>query len=163
MSDSNQYFPLENLVGPKTNRLKVYQPDDTPAIPSYVTNFPILSDVDGPHPPTIFKLKYKTPLPVSKTLRFDACADNPLFRPNSYRGRRRVHAFQLAAKYREKPIYQWTKWFTEAETSRLGSIFLLLQIFCQGIGSHYADKESHWFQVNDEVHQEIETELENIR
>jgi hypothetical protein len=149
-------------IGTKTNRLIVYSPDDT-CNDNYDTPFPKLEPVNGAIHPEQFDHNRRTTLPAATIQEFDACSPFFEYRRNSYRGRRRTHAYQLAAKYRNSDVHIFEKWFTSDDQVKLSKLLDLLSAYVQGLRVSYIGTDEIFYQVNKKLDERITSRLMHIR
>ena len=160
---SNPQYQVKELpfLSGRTNALIQYLPDA--GVSYQYTVQPILKPVNGPMAPEQFNQRDRERLEAAPVFEHDACADFPEYRRNSLRGRRRSHALQLAADYRQKPVYQFKKWFTNRDQGFLEEILDLIRAFCQGLRVSFSDKNIVWYEVNTKILKELKRELTKIR
>ena len=149
-------------VGTKTNRLIIHSPEDE-CNDNYDTPFPKLEPVNGAIPPDQLKGDLKSILPPTSVQEFDACSDFPEFRRSSYRGRRRTHAYQLAAKFRKSNVHIFEKWFTTEAQEKFSKLLNLLNALVQGVRVNYMGSNDILYQVNAELDRKLMKELLLIR
>ena len=162
----NTQYSLQNLIdqGHIPNRLVTYQPEDVSKYTSqYKTIYPELSTVLGPHDPQQFNLNEKITLKSVELILPDACVDSSAYRLTTFRGKRRIHAFHLAAEYRGKPLHFYENWFDESTQASLSDLLDQVQAFCHGVRVTFKDQASIWYQVNHEYWSKVQAKLSEIR
>jgi hypothetical protein len=145
-----------------TNRLVTYTPNE-PFELAYKTLHPGLVSVTGPYDPDQFNLEEKTPLDFNDGAFLDACADSDAYRQTSFRGKRRRHAYQLAADYRSKPLYFYENWFDDSDKFLLSDLLDLLRAFCHGVRVTFKDRFLVWYQIDHEYWNKVQAKLKDIR
>jgi hypothetical protein len=156
-----KYETIPN-VGSKTNRLIVHSQNET-GNDNYDTPFPKLETVSGSLDPLLYRPSSKVVLPPTQEWEFDACSDFPEFRRNSYRGRRRMHAYFLAANYRKADVCLFEKWLNSEDQARLKLILDSLRALVQGVRVQFRLDEQIYYQMNYTLYHRINHYLRHIR
>jgi hypothetical protein len=149
-------------IGTKTNKLVVYSPDES-YNEYYDTLFPKLEPVSGPIEASQFNQSNKVILPPSREWEFDACTKFSDYRRSSYRGRRRTHAYHLAANYRKLPVVVFEKWLNQEAQDGFNEILNLLTAIVQGVRCSFSDRDIIWYQMNETLHIRLCEFLDRIK
>ena len=149
-------------LGTKTNRFITYDPDD-PRSYEYRHESGTLSPVNGAiHEENFNSRKYI--LPHLPGFIFDACEDYETYRRNSYRGRRRCHALQLAANYRQETVCIFEKGLDNESLRGFQTIVNQLRALVQGVRVTFkSSRGEFYYQISKPLMETIYRELESIR
>ena len=150
-------------IGTRTNRFIIYSPDDSADSFQYQPESARLSPVTGPKTSADFNAPKIIYPPHIQTM-FDCCADFEDYRRNSSRGRRRSHALQLAAIYRNRTVAVFEKWISKEDQQGFHSIITKLRGLCQGTRISFTEDRSgpFYYQVNKSVMESINRDLEQV-
>jgi lysozyme family protein len=151
-------------IGVKTNRFMIYEPQEIDQEANYHHDDGILTPVKGAVSEHIFE-KAKVTFPPSGHNSFDACTDFNEYRRNSLRGRRRSHALQLAANYRNQPVVVFEKWFDSDQLQSYKHIIDKLRAFCQGSRVTFTSNRRgpYYYQICKPVMESLNRDLELVR
>ena len=155
-------FHLENYLEENHSQLKLvsYEPHST--FPhEYSCQFSNLKDVDGPVDPDDF-LGLSKMVDFTSEDYFDACATMDAYRITSQRGKRRQHAYQLAANYRGQPVYHFDNWLDVSEQDHLRDLLDLLHAFSHGVRVTFKEDNQAWYQLDSDILDMVDGKLKSI-
>jgi hypothetical protein len=151
-------------IGNKTNKLLSYIPNDESDAFIYRHEQGRFTPVQGAKVPASFSgrmvhLKHTT------SNYFDSCVDFQTYSRGNNRGRRRSHALQLAANYRDMPVSVFEKWLSPEAMLSFKAIITKLRAFCQGSPVTFTSipEGTVYYRVNQFVMESLCSDLESVR